>query len=39
MRAYPEDIKDIVAELAALARRHPDAFQPLLELATAKLRR
>ena len=39
MRAYPEDIRDIVAELAALARRRPDAFQPLLDLATAKLRR
>jgi len=39
MRAYPEDIRDIVTELAALARRRPDAFQPLLDLATAKLRR
>jgi len=39
MRAYPEDIKDIVAELATLARRHPDAFQPLLDLATSRLRR
>jgi len=39
MRAYPEDIKGIVTELAALAHRHPDAFQPLLDLATSRLRR
>jgi hypothetical protein len=39
MRVYPEDIQDIVGELAALARRRPDAFKPLLELATAKLRK
>ena len=39
MRAYPEDIQDIVAELGALADRRPDAFAPLLELASARLRK
>lgn len=39
MRAYPEDIADIVAELTALAQRRPDAFAPLLELAAARLRK
>jgi len=37
MRAYPEDIKDVIAELAPLARRRPDAFAPLQDLAAAKL--
>jgi hypothetical protein len=39
MRAYPEDIRDIVIDLTALAGRRPDAFAPLLELAAAKLRK
>jgi hypothetical protein len=39
MRVYPEDINDAVNQLAGLARSRPDQFTPLLELATAALRK
>jgi hypothetical protein len=35
-RVYPGDLRETHFELAGLARRHPDAFTPLLELAAAK---
>ncbi len=37
LRVYPEEAGALVSELEELARRHPAAVMPLLELATAKL--
>lgn len=38
LRAYPDETAAIAAELEELARRHPAAFTPLLELTASKLR-
>ncbi len=38
-RAYPEDLRETHVELVGLARRYPEAFTPLLELTTGKLRK
>ncbi|MBI3044738.1 MAG: O-antigen ligase C-terminal domain-containing protein [Betaproteobacteria bacterium] len=36
LRVYPEDARDIAAQLEVLASRHPGEFMPLLELALAR---
>jgi O-antigen ligase len=35
-RAYPHELSGVVPQLGQLARRHPDKFAPLLELAAAR---
>jgi hypothetical protein len=36
-RAYPANLDEVHTELASFARRHPEAFTPLLELASSRM--